>query len=216
MNDNLIITIGRQFGSGGREIGKLLSEKLGIAYYDKELLNEASKESGLSPEYFERADEKAPNALRNVFSVNWIPGAGSFWSDGGLSNEYIFKFQSDVILRLADERPCVIVGRCADYILRNHPYCYNFFIHAPLEDRIRRIVRRAPHLSDREAKELSNKYNKSRAAYYNFYTDKGWGEAESYDLTIDSSILGCEATADFIIEFIRKRQEAIKAQCPEF
>lgn len=108
------------------------------------------------------------------------------------------------------------MGRCADYILRNHPYCYNFFIHAPLEDRIRRIVRRAPHLSDREAKELSNKYNKSRAAYYNFYTDKGWGEAESYDLTIDSSILGCEATADFIIEFIRKRQEAIKAQCPEF
>ena len=113
MKENLIITIGRQFGSGGREIGKLLADKFGIAYYDKELINEASKVSGLSTEYFEKADERAPNGLMHAFSINWITSAGGILNDGGLSNEYIFKFQSDVILKIAEERPCVIVGRCA-------------------------------------------------------------------------------------------------------
>ena len=97
MNDNLIITIGRQFGSGGREIGKRLADLFGIAYYDKELINEASKSSGLSTEYFEKADERAPSALLNSFSINWLTGAGGIWGDGGLSNDYIFKIQSDVI-----------------------------------------------------------------------------------------------------------------------
>ena len=143
MNNNLIITIGRQFGSGGREIGKLLSELFGISYYDKELINEASKSSGLSTEYFEKADERAPSALLNSFSINWLTGAGGIWGDGGLSNEYIFKFQSDVIRHLAETQSCVIVGRCADYILRHYPRCYNIFIHAPLEDRVTRILNRS-------------------------------------------------------------------------
>ena len=189
MNDNLIITIGRQFGSGGREIGKRLADLFGIAYYDKELINEASKSSGLSTEYFEKADERAPSALLNSFSINWLTGAGGIWGDGGLSNEYIFKFQSDVIRHLAETQSCVIVGRCADYILRQYPRCYNVFIHAPLEDRI----------------ELAEKKNKLRASYYNFYTDKGWGVASSYDLSIDSSILGSEETAIFIRDFIQKK-----------
>ena len=180
MNDNLIITIGRQFGSGGREIGKRLADLFGIAYYDKELINEASKSSGLSTEYFEKADERAPSALLNSFSINWLTGAGGIWGDGGLSNEYIFKFQSDVIRHLAETQSCVIVGRCADYILRQYPRCYNVFIHA-------------------------EKNNKLRASYYNFYTDKGWGVASSYDLSIDSSILGSEETAIFIRDFIQKK-----------
>ena len=133
MNDNLIITIGRQFGSGGREIGKRLADLFGIAYYDKELINEASKSSGLSTEYFEKADERAPSALLNSFSINWLTGAGGIWGDGGLSNEYIFKFQSDVIRHLAETQSCVIVGRCADYILRQYPRCYNVFILLPLK-----------------------------------------------------------------------------------
>ncbi|HIX26908.1 MAG TPA: cytidylate kinase-like family protein [Candidatus Barnesiella excrementigallinarum] len=210
MNNNLIITIGRQFGSGGREIGKLLSELFGIAYYDKELINEASKSSGLSTEYFEKADERAPSALLNSFSINWLTGAGGLWGDGGLSNEYIFKFQSDVIRHLAETQSCVIVGRCADYILRHYPRCYNVFIHAPLEDCVERIICRSPELSRKEAIELAEKKNKLRASYYNFYTDKGWGVSSSYDLSIDSSILGSEATAQFIRDFILKKDQQPK------
>ena len=179
MNDNLIITIGRQFGSGGREIGKRLADLFGIAYYDKELINEASKSSGLSTEYFEKADERAPSALLNSFSINWLTGAGGIWGDGGLSNEYIFKFQSDVIRHLAETQSCVIVGRCADYILRQYPRCYNVFIHAPLEDRIERIISRSQGMTRKEAIELAEKKNKLRASYYNFYTDKGWNDFRS-------------------------------------
>ena len=210
MNNNLIITIGRQFGSGGREIGKRLSELFGIAYYDKELINEASKSRGLSTEYFEKADERAPSALLNSFSINWLTGAGGLWGDGGLSNEYIFKFQSDVIRKLAETQSCVIVGRCADYILRQYPRCYNVFIHAPLEDRIARILSRSQGMTRKEAIELAEKKNKLRAAYYNFYTDKGWGVSSSYDLSIDSSILGSEETALFIRDFILKKDQRPK------
>ena len=210
MNNNLIITIGRQFGSGGREIGKRLSDLFGIAYYHKALINEASKSSGLSTEYFKKADERAPSALLNSFSINWLTGAGGLWGDGGLSNEYIFKFQSDVIRHLAETQSCVIVGRCADYILRQYPRCYNVFIHAPLEDRIARILSRSTNITRKEAIEMAEKKNKLRAAYYNFYTDKGWGVASSYDLSIDSSILGSEETALFIRDFILKKDQRPK------
>ena len=205
MNNNLIITIGRQFGSGGREIGKLLSELFGISYYDKELINEASKSSGLSTEYFEKADERAPSALLNSFSINWLTGAGGIWGDGGLSNEYIFKFQSDVIRHLAETQSCVIVGRCADYILRHYPRCYNIFIHAPLEDRVTRILNRSQGLTRKEAIELAEKKNKLRAAYYNFYTDKTWGDAASYDLSIDSSKLTSQQVCKIIIDYVNMR-----------
>jgi hypothetical protein len=181
------------------------ADLFGIAYYDKELINEASKSSGLSTEYFEKADERAPSALLNSFSINWLTGAGGIWGDGGLSNEYIFKFQSDVIRHLAETQSCVIVGRCADYILRQYPRCYNVFIHAPLEDRIERIISRSQGMTRKEAIELAEKKNKLRASYYNFYTDKGWGVASSYDLSIDSSILGSEETAIFIRDFIQKK-----------
>ncbi len=210
MNDNLIITIGRQFGSGGREIGRYLADLLGIAYYDKELINEASKSSGLSTEYFEKADERAPSSLLSAFSINWITGAGGIWSDGGLSNEYIFKFQSDVIRSLAEKESCVIVGRCADYILRHHPRCYNIFIHAPLDACVQRILSRTTELSPKEAAELAEKKNKWRASYYNFYTDKGWGVASSYDLSVDSSILGSQDTAAFIRDFILQKEKQSK------
>ena len=216
MKENLIITIGRQFGSGGREIGKLLADKFGIAYYDKELINEASKVSGLSTEYFEKADERAPNGLMHAFSINWITSAGGILNDGGLSNEYIFKFQSDVILKIAEERPCVIVGRCADYILRNYPNCYNIFVHAPEKERIKRILSRNDGANEREARDMAEKKNKIRAAYYNFYTDKDWGDASSYDLTVDSSILGAEDTANFIKDFILRKQGFKKVETNQF
>ena len=174
------------------------------------MINEASKSSGLSTEYFEKADERAPSALLNSFSINWLTGAGGLWGDGGLSNEYIFKFQSDVIRKLAETQSCVIVGRCADYILRQYPRCYNVFIHAPLEDRIARILSRSQGMTRKEAIELAEKKNKLRTAYYNFYTDKGWGVSSSYDLSIDSSILGSEETALFIRDFILKKDQRPK------
>ena len=206
MKNNLIITIGRQFGSGGREIGQRLAKLFDIAYYDKELIQEAAKESGLSSEYFERADETAPGSLRNILTMSWATLGNSFGNDGTLSNENIFKYQSDVIIHLAEDHPSVFVGRCADYILRENPMCFNVFIHAPLKDRIERIMKR-DHISKAEAMELASKKNKCRANYYNYYTDKEWGAASSYDLSIDSSKLGCEATALYIYEFIQKVQK---------
>ena len=209
MKQKFIITIGRQYGSGGREIGKRLAHLFNIAYYDKELIKEASKESGLNAEYFEKADEKAPGSLRHMLSMSWASLGSTFGSDGSLCNENIFKYQSDVIQRIAQEHSCVIVGRCADYILRDIPNCFNIFIHAPMQNRIERITRTEP-IDVKEALEKAEKINKHRAAYYNFYTDKEWGDSASYHLSIDSSILGSEETAFFIKRFIELKLEQSK------
>ena len=204
MEQKIIITIGRHYGSGGREIGKRLSQLFNIAYYDKELIKEASKESGLNAEYFEKADEKAPGSLRHMLSIG-----STFGSDGSLCNENIFKYQSDVIQRIAQEHSCVIVGRCADYILRDVPNCFNIFILAPMQNRIERITRTEP-IDVKEALLKAEKINMLRAAYYNFFTDKEWGDSSSYLLSIDSSILGSEETAFFIKRFIELKLEQSK------
>ena len=183
MGNNFIINIGRQLGSGGREIGEKLAARLGIDFYDKELIRLASEESGLCCEFFEKADEKASNCL---------------------SNDALFKVQSDVIRRLAEEKSCLFVGRCADYILREHPRCVNVFISCSNEERIKRICRMYS-ITEREAEEMMNKADKKRAEYYNYYSYKKWGAAETYHLCIDSSVLGIEATVDFIEEFVKKK-----------
>ncbi|MBR6757635.1 MAG: cytidylate kinase-like family protein [Bacteroidaceae bacterium] len=205
MKSNLVITIGRQFGSGGREIGKILAEMLQLNYYDKELIQEASKASGLCPECFERVDEKAPNRFLNALSKGWLSGASGIPSMGEWSDEMIFKVQSDVIRDIAERHSAVIVGRCADYILRDHPRCISVFIHATTDDCVSRIVARNPGVSESEARELTVKRNKVRAAYYNFYTDKVWGDAASYDLCINSSAIGTQAAAQLIAQFIEQR-----------
>lgn len=206
MKQNLVITIGRQFGSGGREIGKILAEMLNLNYYDKELILEASKASGLCPECFERADEKAPNRFFNALSKGWMSGISGMPTSGEWSDEMIFKVQSDVIRDIALRSSAVIVGRCADYILRDHPNCVSIFIHATTDDCVRRIVARNPGVSESEARELTVKRNKVRAAYYNFYTDKVWGDAASYDLCINSSAIGAEAAARLIVQYIEQLQ----------
>ncbi len=214
MKNNIIITIGRQFGSGGREIGQILAQLLNIKYYDRELILEASKASGLCPEHFEKADEKAPNRFINALSMGWISGASSIPSIGGLSDEAIFKVQSDVIRNIANTQSAVIVGRCADYILREYPSCCNIFIHAPLKSCVQRIIdRNKGKVSPHQAEEIAIKRNKIRAAYYNFYTDKTWGNAASYDLCIDSSLLGCQGTAQLIASFIEQRYAEQKNDC---
>jgi cytidylate kinase len=198
MEEKIIINIGRQLGSGGREIGKKLSELLEIPFYDKELLQIASQESGLGKEFFEQADEKNSHSiLDRLFSQNVWPN--DEYSNYYLSNETLFLIQSDVIRKLADQHSCIFIGRCADYVLKENQHCLNVFISADLNDRISRIAKQQ-QLSENKARELIEKTDKKRAAYYNYYSNKVWGAAESYHLCINSSVLGIDQTANFIRE----------------
>ena len=204
MNTNLIITIGRQFGSGGRDIGMKLADVLGISYYDKELITLAAKESGLCKEVFEKADERASDSFSHAFSMGLsFMGVYTPYADI-LSNEGLFKIQSDAIRKLAETESCVIVGRCADYILRENPHCLSFFIHDVMENRIQRVVERQQITVD-QAKELILKTDKSRAAYYDYFTNKTWGMASSYNFSIDASVLGIDESIDFMQTFIERK-----------
>lgn len=205
-NTKYVVTVGRQFGSGGREIGKLIAKGLGIAYYDKELLTEAAKSSGVNADFFEAADERTPSFFSSLWSFSTGYSSGAYFTgDTPLSNDSIYKAQSNVMMELADRGPCVIVGRTADYILRNYCKVVSVFIHASMEARIARIIARSDCDNRKDAEAMAEKKNKLRAEYYNFYTDKKWGDAQSYDLCIDSSLFGAQETAQTIIEFIKKR-----------
>jgi cytidylate kinase len=202
-----IITIGRQFGSGGRVIGRRLADELGIAYYDKELLAEAARESGLSGEFFEKADEKpSTGGLAYAFSAG-LPNMGFYapYPDI-LSNEHLFLFQSNAIRSIADRGgSCLLVGRCADYVLRDDPGLLSLFIHNNSENRIRNIIERQ-QVTKEEAMELMKKTDRSRASYYKYYTDKEWGMSSSYHFSIDASFLGIDGTVGLIREMIDRRR----------
>lgn len=206
MNDKYVINIGRQLGSGGKLIGGKLADELDISFYDKELINLASEESGLCREFFEKADEKASQGLiGGLFGMRFpFISEGAMPCNNYLSNDALFKIQSDVIRELAEQKSCLFVGRCADYILRDNPRCVNVFISASLEDRIRRVCN-THHLSEEKAEELIEKTDKRRASYYNYYSYNTWGAAATYHLCIDSSVLGIDETVEFIKEFaVRK------------
>ena len=209
MAQKIIITIGRQFGSGGREVGKKLAAALGVAYYDKELMAVAAKNSGLCEELFNKADERTTNGLAYAFSMGYsYMGVFTPYADV-LSNDRLFLHQSDAIRAIAEKESCVIVGRCADYVLRDEPNCLSFFIHDSTSNRVRRICK-ALSVSEEEAKELMIKTDKSRAEYYNYYTNKDWGVAASYNFTIDVSVLGVNDTVEFLKEFVEfKRKKPI-------
>jgi len=204
--NNYVITIGRQFGSGGRELGKLIASRLGIAYYDKELLHEAARRAGVSKEFFEKSDEKFPSFLSGVlsFSMGFNP-VTCYSGSTSISDDSVYRSQSDFIHAIAAKESCVIVGRTSDYVLRDHPRCFNIFVHAPIEERVRRIMRRGDRPTPEQARALSEKTNKLRAAYYNFYTDKRWGDAASYDLTIDSSRMPMDAIAAVVQAYVEQR-----------
>ena len=206
MDEKFIVNIGRQLGSGGREIGEKLAIRLGIAFYDKELIQLASEASGLRREFFEKADEKASqNILGGLFGMRFpFVGEGTIPTNNCLSNDSLFQVQSNVIRQLAEEKSCLFVGRCADYILRNHPRCANVFISASREDRISRLCK-LHSISKDAAENMIEKADKKRSEYYNYYSNKTWGAAATYHLCIDSSALGIEATTDFIETFIRKK-----------
>lgn len=201
-----IITIGRQFGSAGREIGYRVADELGIKLYDKEMLNRAAKESGICKELFETHDEKPTNSflyslVMDTYSLGYSSGS---YTDMPI-NHKVFLAQFDAIKKIADEGPCILVGRCADYALEDYSNVLSVFIHADLDVRIRRIAR-IYDLTDAKAKDLILKTDKKRASYYNYYSNKKWASAESYHMCLDSSILGIEGTAEAIIKLVELKE----------
>ena len=200
--DNLVITIGRQYGSGGREIGKKLAEKLGIAFYDQELLTVAAKHSGLSQDLLEINDEKPMSLL---FSLS----TGGYGGEMSI-NQKLFLAQFEAIQLVARQGPCVIVGRCADYALRDFDNCVNIFVHADLPHRIRRISN-LYQKSARAAEETILRTDRRRASYYNYYTGKKWGAMENYDLAINTSRVGIDYAVQLIADFaeMQKNREPI-------
>jgi len=203
MNNHIIINIGRQLGSGGHDIGRMLALDFGAKYYDRELLNLAAKESGLSERFFEQNDEHR-SFFRSFLHVPNALSATADYSRQGFSQDSFFQFQSDAIRKAAAEGSCVFVGRCADYVLRDLNNVVNVFITASMDFRIDQVM--AKQHCDREtARKLIEQGESRRATYYNYYTGKKWGAAESYDLCIDASVLGLKQTEQFIAGFIRHR-----------
>ncbi len=201
----IIINIGRQLGSGGRTIGKMLAEEFGCVFYDKELLNLAAKESGFSEKFFEQHDEHW-RFFKSLFHLHTQHIDDNNFYTNNFSQESLFQFQSEAIKKAADAGNCVFVGRCADYILRDYPNVFNVFITADLDFRVQQVMKR--HGCDRDAAiKIINNKESSRASYYGYYTGKKWGDSQSYDLCVNSSLLGLEGTEKLIAYFIRQRLE---------
>ena len=204
----MVITVGRQYGSGGREIGTALANRLGIVYYDDLLLKKAAEESGLCEELFHSFDERPKSFLYSIaldpysFSMSHITSKGTI-------EQQVYLATYDTIKKVADQGPCVLIGRCADYALKDRDDVINLFITAPLPNRIKRVAMRNG-ISEEEAKERIRKRDKDRAAYYNFYSAKEWGDAKSYDLCIDSSLLGVPGTVDLLVTLLGMK--GLKAQ----
>ena len=198
--ENLYVTIGRQFGSGGREIGKKVAQGLGVPYYDKELLAVAAKESGLSHEFLKSYDEKPTNS----FLYSLVMGQQNLLTgvQGSTVEQLAAKAQREAVLSVADKGSCVLVGRCADYILRDRPGLVRVFICADWDKRVERVCAR-DEVSAKEAEERLRRMDKTRASYYSFHTDRKWGAAESYDLCVNSSLRGTDTAAELILRFCR-------------
>lgn len=202
MNNKFIITIARQFGSGGHEIGKALAESLGIPFYDKELISLAAKDSGMDAEVFENVDERATNSLLYSLSMGLYSFGNSFSAMGDLPvNDRLYILQHKIIKKLAEEGPCVIVGRCADYVLREKENCIRIFIHADLEYRKKRAIE-VRGVEKARAEQVVNKTDKVRANYYSFYSGQKWGYAQNYDLCINSTDLSTEQAVELIKSYI--------------
>lgn len=201
MSCNTIITISRQYGSGGRTIGKKLAQHLEIPFYDNELISISADKSGISQTYFKDAESTAINNI--VLSLSTLAPTTEIY--GLPLNEKIFLIQSKVIKDLAEEGPCVIVGRCADYILQNYDNCVNVFIHSSLANRVRRAVT-SYNLPEKGAETAVSKTDKRRANYYNYFTNKRWGDAQNYELVLNSDKIGLDNTVELIQDYIKRKQ----------
>ena len=199
MKDNLVITIGRQFGRGGKDVADALGRKLGFPVYDNELIIKAAQDSGFSAELFVQSDEKKRFlSLSAIFASSWSSNTENYMSDKDL-----FMIQCETIRRIAEQGPAIIVGRCSDYVLRDRGNTLDVFLTSSLEERARRVAERQG-ITAEAALELVERRDRSREEYYNYYTFGNWGMASNYDICMDSSMLGIEGTADAIIDFARR------------
>lgn len=202
-NHKIIINVGRQIGSGGHIIAKLLADEFGCTLYDKELLNLAAKESGFSEKFFEQNDERR-GFLKSLFHLHAGFISDNNFYDNNFSQESLFKFQSDAIKKASEEGSCVFVGRTADYVLRDREGVINIFVTADLNDRIKRVCQRR-NCDESDARKWIERKEEDRASYYNFYTGKKWGHSSSYDICVNSSVLGIEETVNWLADFIRRK-----------
>lgn len=194
-----IFTIARQYGSGGRQIGKKIAEKLEIPFYDKELIAMAAKQSGMSEDIFEKADEKASSSLIYSLLMGTHAYNAQLTPNDLPINDKLFLLQTNIIKQVAQRGPCVIVGRCGDYILRENPHCFNVYLYADQESRMKRAVEEYGVESKRVAEFIAKK-DKQRANYYNFYTNLKWGEAQNYHLTLNSQKFGIDRSVQLICD----------------
>lgn len=209
--DHLVVTIGRSFGAGGREVGHRIAARLGISYYDKELLTEAARSCGLDAGLFLRNDERAPSAFSGLLPMSaaygmmsWVGGVGSSEVGHG-AGEAVYRAQSEFIRRVASRGPCVVVGRTADYVLRDFPRLVSVFLHAPERVCVERIMHRTDGVSAEEAARMLRTTNRLRARFYNYYTGRKWGDALGYDLCVDSSLISIDDVVDIICDYIARR-----------
>lgn len=194
---NKIITIGRELGSGGREIGMKLAERLGIPFYDKEILSEAAKKSGYTKELFERNDEKPTNSFLYALAMG-VNNFGTAYQRPLVMEVYLAQFET--IRKLADEGPCIFIGRCSDYVLNDRNGVVNVFVHADMKTRVKRTMEKH-NISEKEAEGMCLRNDKDRASYYNYYSNHSWGDARYYDLCLNTSKIDLDKAVDLIIEY---------------
>jgi len=202
--EKTIITISREFGSGGRTLGHMVAEKLGIPFYDKELVDQIALESGFAPKYVEEHGEHSPSGslFSYAFAPQGIPGVMN-----GLSTaDFLWNVQCNVILQLAEKGPCVIVGRNADYILKDHPEALHVYVFADIPYRAERIVRRYGESEKTPEQRLAEK-DKRRRVNYHHYTGRTWGQAQNYDICLDTGVLGIEQCADIVVGIVNNSKE---------
>ena len=207
MKNPLIITIGREYGSGGREIGKALAEKLGISFYDKQIISLAAEKSGLSPEFITNNEQRVRSGFMQNLAASAAYQSGFFSSQYLPLSETIFISQAQVIRDIAARERAVIVGRCADYILSGRKNTVNIFIHAPIEDRVRRIMA-LYQLSEADAMKAIATSDKERGNHYFRYTDMKWGKAQNYDICVNSALMGVEKTAEMLAKLAQIEERA--------
>lgn len=200
---NLIIVVGRQFGSGGRDIGRALAQKYSLEYYDRELLAQAAGQFGYSPHIFAKRDEKRPSALRALMTN--LFGVGDSYAQNPMSSESIYNAQCQAIRELAGRSGCVFVGRTADYVLRENPNLVSIFLSSPIERRVKAILKRGDAPTADKAAELANRRDNERENFYNYYTGRRWGHASNYHLAMDASMLDTEAAVNVISRFIEEK-----------
>lgn len=202
MAGNLIIAINRQYGSGGKEVGTKLAKALNIPIYDQEIPEMAAKKSGIRKDYFEKVDEKPTDSFLYALAMNTFSMGGAMNPfDNTLSSDRLFNIQAEVVKDIAKQGPCVMIGRCAEYILRDEEKCISVYICSPMEKRIKRIMR-LYNLSEKEAAKVINSTDKKRESYYGYYAGKDWTACASYDLSIDTGELGVDNAVELIKKYI--------------